>query len=453
MIMNLIMTCTMLPTMLIVVAVFYFMGKEKDRYVFGVTLSKEQRKSDEVTQIEKQYKKEFWLLFGTTIWLPLLAFLTSYVSIQFTIWMLWFLMELVIFLVPYIRANKRTLALKTEDTEEEEHISYIELLDVRVVKVTTFLLPVLLSVVLPVLPFIVKGKDYMAESVTAIACGLCTVLIALAAYWLDSKKTRVVNEDSTMNLNYARATKSLWKKLWFGLAWINTGLVAAYVTATMCNFYPTPVLLVACVIETVVGMGMCIHTMLEKRSVEDAYEEHFAIAQKSDADKYWKWGMFYYNKKDKRTMVEKRYGIGMATNMASKWGLCSTMIAVVALAWIPFFCIYMIKADFTPMKLLKDEEKIVCRHMRDEYEIYLDNIEEIELVYELPKKRQKNHGTNTDSMEKGSFKTQEMGNFYEFVSLEQGIYLKITTKSGIYYVNDVNADETRKLYEQVRLTL
>lgn len=45
-----------------------------------------------------------------------------------------------------------------------------------------------------------------------------------------------------------------------------------------------------------------------------------------DDDKYWKWGMFYFNRKDPSFWVEKRMGIGMTINLAN-WKAVTFVVA------------------------------------------------------------------------------------------------------------------------------
>lgn len=51
-------------------------------------------------------------------------------------------------------------------------------------------------------------------------------------------------------------------------------------------------------------------------------DEHEMDATETDnEDEGWKWGIFYYNKKDPSFMVPKRFGGGLTINFANKWGI------------------------------------------------------------------------------------------------------------------------------------
>lgn len=58
-----------------------------------------------------------------------------------------------------------------------------------------------------------------------------------------------------------------------------------------------------------------------------------------DEEKYWKWGVFYYNPEDPAVFVEKRFGIGSTINMArwQSWlAIGGLIVFCILLAVVPF---------------------------------------------------------------------------------------------------------------------
>lgn len=137
-------------------------------------------------------------------------------------------------------------------------------------------------------------------------------------------------------------------------------------------------------------------------------------------------------------------------NMATKVGIISEMIGLLALAWIPFFCVYMIVEDYTPTHLVYEDNQVICKNLKDEYVIDVDDIVEATVVDRLPEDRMKTVGTSTDYIEKGEFRSKEEGIFKEFVIFSYDVYLKITTNDTIYYVNGNTAEETYEVYEFIK---
>ncbi|UUV99391.1 DUF1648 domain-containing protein [Vagococcus luciliae] len=59
--------------------------------------------------------------------------------------------------------------------------------------------------------------------------------------------------------------------------------------------------------------------------------------QAYDDDKYWKWGMFYFNREDPSFWVEKRMGIGMTINLANWKAVAFVVIPIVFILGVSFF--------------------------------------------------------------------------------------------------------------------
>ncbi len=458
MIMNLIMLVTMYPTILIIFFVFKYVGKSNRRYVFGVTLEKDQKDLEEVKKITKSYDKQMWWWLLGTCWIPFLAFLTNYVSIQFTIWMMWFLGAIVVMEIPYVVANKKVMKIKGAGNEEEEPITYYELGEVRTISWNTFLGPVLLSIIPTMVLFFAKKiikLDYLMESqlgvyqVITVTFALTTLLFVGIAYWMDRRRTMVISGNSTLNMNYARAKKQIWKKVWSELSWINGILIVIIVSSFLLNWHTFLVFMIAVVLETFLTLFIVAKSSVQQMKIDETYGKNFSLKQKSDNDRFWKWGLFYYNKADKQTMVEKRYGVGTSVNMASKWGKVCMVFLVVCLAWIPFMCVYMIVEDFTPLQVTLEENAVICKHMKVDYRIEMDEIEEVELMSELPEKRWKSSGTNSDTLEKGNFSEHSFGHFQEFVNPQNEAFIYIETGDKKYFISADTDEKTKEVYEEI----
>lgn len=58
---------------------------------------------------------------------------------------------------------------------------------------------------------------------------LCNLTFYACAIWMDRMKTQVISSNSDVNVNYAGATKNLWKKFWV----LNTWAMNAYMAAIL----------------------------------------------------------------------------------------------------------------------------------------------------------------------------------------------------------------------------
>ncbi|MCC5911075.1 MAG: DUF1648 domain-containing protein [Clostridiaceae bacterium] len=64
--------------------------------------------------------------------------------------------------------------------------------------------------------------------------------------------------------------------------------------------------------------------------VELSEEADTNVIDRED-DRFWKWGMFYYNPEDPSLMIEKRFGIGWTINCGRPIGMAITIIILVVL--------------------------------------------------------------------------------------------------------------------------
>lgn len=467
MILNILMSITLWPTALIVFLVVYKCAMSTKKTFFGATLSPEKIKSEEAREIVKSFKKENRIFILSTFWIPVIAYFTDYVSIQFTIWISWFMVEvLVLMFIPQIRANKKAMMLKDPIPVNESTVSYFELRTVRCLRIRELVIPMVLSL-LPGILLLCFGKSghifggaseelseyfraqYEGDGIILLILGVCTLLFAAVAIYMDRGRTLVINGESDINTSYSRAKKMVWKRFWMWLIRIHTGLCVLFAAASYFDFCRMPVLIVSTIIEGFLAIFFTVRLFKETRSIDDAYFESFELPDTADDDRYWKWGMFYCNRNDRRTFVDKRFGVGLTTNMASKYGIATIVIGIATLIWIPFVCIYMIKSDFTPMKLCYTENCVVCTHLSEEYRIPKDEIIFAELVESLPK-RTKRAGSESDMTEMGEFRNTEIGVFNEFVTLENKTIIYIKTEDETYFINDATKEETMKVYEIIK---
>lgn len=467
MILNILMFALMYPTVLILCLVFkYSMGSRK-KMVYGVHLPKELMDSPELTKTDQTYKRSFRKILLLIAVIPPFFFLIRHVSLQFTAWMLWFTAALVAMCIPYIKANKTTLSLKEAYLKEKDSIhdgtqqpksQYVETTIVRTVRLPDFLIPILLSVFCccfiflagPILGFDAKELSMLeVYRITIPTIAVLTFLFYLIALWMDRMRSLVISQDTSVNIAYNRAKKHIWKEAWRWCAWLNTLAVILITAGAVFQKQSFLIFMIAMILETIVSIGIMVKATRDGKEVDLLYDNRRDSNLDADNDNYWIWGMFYNNPNDKRTMVEKRFGAGTTCNMATPVGKITIIVAILALLIIPVSCVALILEDFTPMHLLLENETIVCRHIKDDYEIPLDSIQSAELLVELPDRRSKVNGMATDSMEKGKFSGSKIGPYYSFVMCDNHAFIKLESQDKTYLISGNDDEETMQIYEKL----
>lgn len=147
---NIILFISTYPVLLIIYFVLKNNHKFHDHLLFSVSMKEEWVEQPEVQKIISEFHKQMNILLLIFFAIPLTSLLTSHFSIQFTIWMNWLMLLILLFYVPYAIANKKLKKWKKENQLYENQIlvSYVEMKNagnVRKVRFLPFFLPTFLS--------------------------------------------------------------------------------------------------------------------------------------------------------------------------------------------------------------------------------------------------------------------------------------------------------------------
>lgn len=457
MVVQIIFFITMYPMLFIFYFVMRGVGDAKNGYSFGLRMKAEWAKDVEVQEVVQQYCKELKKLTIGLAVIPLITFLIPYISISFTIWMLWLMVAISVPAIPYIRANQKIRELKAErgwkkqssgkNFTEMKHVG-----KVRRVKIVPFLSPIVIGVVVAILSVIEFGeKGFGGLSGMVVTFALLTPLFYGVAVWMDRQKIEVISEDSDVNLNYARAKKNIWKNVWLTIAWVNT----VYTIFTAVTLYIDELaeggILIGAIVNTIFVLACLIWGWKKQQAVDACYQPKRDAAEQEDGDEHWLWGMFYYNKNDKHVMVNKRAGIGTTMNMATPVGMGMTILGVAVLVLVvPLSCIWIILEEFTPIQLAVENQILVAEHLSVEYEIPLEDIESVNLVEETPG-WSKVSGTGMDNLCKGTFHIRNVGDCEVLLNPKNAIFLQIETADETYYMSGLEDTQTEEIYKELLL--
>ena len=164
----------------------------------------------------------------------------------------------------------------------------------------------------------------------------------------------------------------------------------------------------------------------------------------TDESQFWVTG-YYYNPNDKRVWVEKRFGIGTTTNMASWFGkltyifLAAIIIGTIALS------IFIMPLDFGSVDLeVKNNVVFVNALMRND-SFSLSDIQEVKQVKDLPKMRKRNGGDG-NNFYIGSFYVQGYNNCSVYIHRNNPPYIFVTLSDRIVILNGDTPEKTESYY-------
>lgn len=439
-----------------VVFIMYFVlkgaGDTNGGYCFAVRMEKEWLEDEKVKEIRADYKRKLKRLIQILAVIPLVTLVTPSFSILFTIWMFWLVAVCILPSFPLIWANGQLKQWKRENNlvMEKSHEVYAEMKNagsVRRVKLFPFLLPILVSVGVSVWSgFYFCQKEFSAFAGMMVSFALITLGCYGIAVWMDHQKTQVISSDSDVNLNYTRARKNLWKNLWLVLAWLNTAHTVLAAVFLVGDWFAVEWLLWESLGYGALTLALLLWFAKRGNEIEAHYEPMREDGLADDDDDAWLGGIIYYNKKDKRTMVAKRIGIGTTTNLATPVGKVLDGIAAAAfLILIPVCCIWVMLEEFTPMQLAVEEDVLVAEQLDVDYEIPLDAIESIVLMNEEPRWKKVN-GSATENLYKGTFRMPDGQRCQLFLNPQNELFMQIQTAEETYYMSAPDDVGTQMLY-------
>ena len=440
-----------------IIFLMYFLlrnAKDKNNWCFGATLSKELKKHPDVEAIDKEYRKN--LKNGMVIMgiIPVVTYFIPYMSIGFTIWMVWILAICFVPMIWYVKANKQIVVLKQKNGwNETREIAYADLKSATVprkVKFMTFL-PCLLLSVLPVVlsNMMFKEAGYGAYRICVITFAVCTLLYYISAIWTDRQKVTVISEDSDTNSNYARAKKQVWKNFWLYSAWVNVVFTWSVFFAMFIRENGMLWILAGTGIYCAVLIVFAVRLIKQLAEINHKYSQRRTMEDAAEDDSCWPYGLFYYNPRDKHLMVENRMGTGTALNMATGFGKGTYIFAMLTLLIIPVSCVWMIMLDFTPIQTTVVNERIVCEHLSVEYEIPVEEIVEYTILTELPEMTKLN-GNGMDHVLSGTFEIYREGVVEIFLNPQNNLFIKIETEDEMYYISGIDDNQTKEIMEQLK---
>ena len=273
-------------------------------------------------------------------------------------------------------------------------------------------------------------------------------IFLLVAIWTDRQPVQVISSNSDININYTRVKKRIWKNMWLCAIWLNTALILFLILVSFMQKQVGMIYLAGIIVFVILLAAMCIPTIVILGRVEKAYEDKHDLIGGIEDDRNWIGGMLYYNPKDPHTIVDKRVGIGTTVNMASKAGKGTILFIIIALLMLPLVCVWVIAEEFTPIHLEIENQSLCAEQIRTDYEISLDDLDDVEILTELPNWSRVN-GTGMETLEKGTFKISGEGECQVFLNPQNKKFLYFTANGKNYYMSGIDDTETEEIYQEI----
>ncbi len=447
------------PILLIVYGVMRYYSRPRDGLLFGARAEPGWAEEPEVKAIRRSFIRQMnWCtLILLVIQLGLL--LVPYFSIALTAWVVWMIAAIVVLEIPYARANRTLRHWKAErgyarSGEQRRLVELKGLGRLRCVRWLDFLWPGIVCAAACAAPvWLVKESPEKWLLVGTLATFLLVeVIFGICAVWMDRTRNTIISTDSRVNLNYNRAKRMLWRKMWLWCAWLTAALVAACAAGSDGGFNMAMTAVgVGSAVYGAAVLALCIWLIRAQRVLNRFYQPQMDLPIGSiEDDDCWLGGLIYYNPDDRRVNVEKRVGVGFTINMATPVGkVFSAVITLLIVGTVVFCGVFTIPVEFCPLTLSVERGALTAVQVREDYSIPLDSIEGLELVQSLPSLARVN-GTGMPKLSKGTYRDRDTGERCElFLNPENGEFLKFASGDTTYYMSAADDEQTVEIYHEL----
>lgn len=422
--------------------------KFKKNLAVGVTIPYAGRSDPEVQHILEQFKRRLR-------WCCLLLFLAGTILLAIKgmglflfLLLIWMDVTIVAPYVPYALCNKALKKVKEQRgwkafAGQETLVNLTAArTSYRWVSPLWFALPLVVSLV----P-IIWDRDfllvYLIDGITILFCWL-------SYRYLYRNRAETVDENLELTQALTRIRRYNWGKCWLLCSWymvilnLSILMTAKYFWLSMAGI----------ILATSVLVFLVIRAEFTVRRLQEQLTRESGKTFYVDEDDKWIWGIFYYNLQDNSLIINDRVGMNSSFNLAKKSGQVIMAILVVILLGMPFLGVWIMREEAAPAELFMEDGQLVGSHLYSSYEIPLEEIQEAELLEELPKDMSKVMGTSMDSVKKGTFKSRELGRIKLCLDPRESPYLLLTLEDGnMYLLGSSSKEETLESYDEVQQAL
>jgi uncharacterized membrane protein len=422
--------------------------KPKKNIILGVTLPIDAREDADTQAVCAEYKKVLKRVFLILLPIPFAAFFIPYWSIVTAWHSTWLLAVIVALYWVYAVYYSKLKRLKQERGWQLETAGQT-VADIKAaaqprkqLNTVWFVPPVLISLI-PVIVGVTKNADGFMIAMY-IFNALITVVFYLFYRVLFRQRSDVIDADTALSLALTRVRQYQWGKFWLGLSWF-TG---AYNICFWLFVFNITVFMVCTFVYTAVILFVVLNAEFSARKAQEKLTENTGGGEYLDDDKHWILGMLYYNPNDRHSMINDRVGMGMSVNLAKPAGKILYGFAIIALLTMPLYGLWFVPEEFTPVRLTLTPDSLEAWHVRMEYEVPLNEIEDISVFETLPK-LYRSVGTNTDTLHKGDFQMDGVNDLQVCLNPREGPYIFVTTANGVFLLGDESGGVTRDVYAQL----
>lgn len=451
---NLIFSIGMFGVFLLAIyATFKTAVKANGRLILGVTLPHEALNHSDTIHVVNNFRKAHTL--NTLIFFVLAIpafFIAQYWSLIMLYLLVWICAIIYRGSVVFSRHFSELYALKQKNewwVGERNIIS----IDTEVSRLkNTFMLSknwFILPFVISMLPIIYGFSESQGVNFRTFAgVGVFNVAIAFLIHHAISKmKTKTYSDNTEVNIALNYVFKKEWSKCLFIIAVVMGSVFAAMSFIALGAMGEV----VAIVLTVMLSLALVIPIYLSYCKIRTARNTMLLLENETlytDDDQYWQSGLYYNNPHDNNTFVEKRVGIGMTVNVATRGGkIIIWMIAPAIVLWLGV-AFYMLPFDFGSVTLSTSGERVTISAPLNRFTFTAEEIINVSLIEYLPPAGRVNNVSHGRIIS-GISHVRGYGESHVFVLRENSPYIRVELENGWIFLNGSTQEETVAFFDSL----
>jgi len=426
-----------------IIPLYFFeanLRKPKKNVMLGVTVPREHQESEAVRQITDSYLKKLRtvvVIFGV---LGLPIFVIPFMSIQLTIVFILLLGVILGTTLVYIRANRELMALKRRSGWQRAG-KPVMIADLRAMEETERPLPRIwmalpcVIAAIPLVPIAMQLIQGTQDWTEIMIYGVSVITIPLLLVMTEAfrrQNAEVVGAISDFNVITSRIRRRAYMRLMVLTLWL--------LAITCLSMWFLPILVAQAQILFGIVLGIlsvviiiyAFHAEFAVRRAQERFTKLAGDTLETDTDEYWIWGMFYYNKNDKRMFINDRVGMNMQMNLAKPIGMISMGLAAIALLAMPLIGVWTMAQEFSPITYSVKGNTVTVAHLTT-HRIDLGENFETEILDTVPSGMRTN-GTAIGTFRQGTFQLNSIGTTWVLYRTDNLPLILITTSEGARYL-------------------
>lgn len=444
-----------------IVPVQYFIlrneSKPKKNLILGATLPWAAQQDQEVLQVCAAFRRTLGLTFLLLTAAAVPALFLPGLAVPLTYLFFWLIAAILLPFVVYARANGRLRRLKEDRGWSRQLETTATVVDLNAVADGAhsapdwlFVPPLLVSLIPLVWTLIF---DRTAPDFWGILLGCGCVAATIVVCWIIyhvavRKRADVVNDNSDLNTALSRIRR---QNLGRAMLWLSY-LTALFNLWLWRTTYHTMALLAGSLVYCAALLIIATYMEFKVRDLQAKLTAQVPQGNIVDEDRWWLWGLLYYNPNDRSLIVNNRTGMNTTCNLGHPAGKVLMGAAVLVLLLMPFLGFWLVAEERTPVTMTVTEQALVMTHTRTEYEVPLEDITSVELLETMPPARRV-MGTGMDDLLKGNFVLYEDQGAQICLNPQAPPFLLIETAEGeTYLFGSEDGAQTRSVYAALQGT-